>query len=166
MDIYQSLNHVIFDPSNYDDDIWFVEQDNLNYCSYSDEPIQDPVIIITEYTLAHYKYNATTCCLRNLGKFYECLGTQPLKIVFRNRINDDIVKHFGLHKMPEINLNRKYYIQNNEVYLDTNEVFLNNDEEDNGLTYNDTESGSDTENESDKGSTDNESVEELEEVNL
>ena len=162
MESYQRLNHVIFDPSNYDDDIWFVEQDDLNYCSYSDEPIQDPVIIITEYTLAHYKYNAATCCLRNLGKFYECLGSQPLKIVFRNRINDDIVRHFGLHKMPEINLDRKYYIQNNEVYLDTNEVFLNDDEEDNGLTYN---SGSETEEETDNES-ENETDNELEEVNL
>ena len=166
MDSYQSLNHVIFDPSNYDDDIWFVEQDDLNYCSYSDEPIQDPVIIITEYTLAHYKYNAATCCLRNLGKFYECLGTQPLKIVFRNRINDDIVRHFGLHKMPEINLDRKYYIQNNEVYLDTNEVFLNNDEEDNGLTYDNTDSGSETDNETDDEESENETDNELEEVNL
>ena len=33
MESYQRLNHVIFDPSNYDDDIWFVEQDDLNYCS-------------------------------------------------------------------------------------------------------------------------------------
>ena len=48
-------------------------------------------------------------------------------MIFRNKINDDIVKHFGLNKIPEINLDRKYYIYNNELYLDTNEVYLNNE---------------------------------------
>ena len=125
-------------------------------------------IIISEYTLAHYKYYVSICCLRNLGKFYECLGAQPLKIIFRNKINDDIVEHFGLNKIPEINIDRKYYIQNNELYLDTNEVLLS---EDNGLTLTDS---SDEEEESDSGESetdeelsDNElSDNELEEVNM
>ena len=91
MNSYQSLNHVIFDPSNYDDDIWFVEQDDLNYCSYSDEPIQDPVIIITEYTLAHYKYNAATCCLRNLGKFLNFLKFKVIKFNFFNEYEKIII---------------------------------------------------------------------------
>ena len=140
MESYHKLKEVDFDPSNYDEDIWFCAQESVLYCAYSDEPINDPIIIISEYTLAHYKYYVSICCLRNLGKFYECLGAQPLKIIFRNKINDDIVEHFGLNKIPEININRKYYIQNNELYLDTNEVSLNND---NGLTL--TESSEDEE---------------------
>ena len=95
------------------------------------------------------------------GKFYECLGTQPLKIVFRNRINDDIVRHFGLHKIPKLILIENIIFKIISL-LDTNEVFLNNDEEDNGLTYNETESDSETEGEESDNETDNE----LEEVNL
>lgn len=127
MDSYLKLKDINFDPNSYDEDIWFCEQENISYCAFNDEPIQDPVIIISEYTLAHYKYYVSICCLRNLKNFYECLGTQPLKMIFRNKINDDIVKHFGLNKIPEINLDRKYYIYNNELYLDTNEVYLNNE---------------------------------------
>ena len=127
MDSYLKLKDINFDPNSYDEDIWFCEQENISYCAFNDEPIQDPVIIISEYTLAHYKYYVSVCCLKNLKNFYECLGTQPLKIIFRNKINDDIVKHFGLDKIPEINLDRKYYIYNNELYLDTNEVYLNNE---------------------------------------
>ena len=128
MESYQKLKDIHFDPSNYDDDIWFCEQEDISYCAFSDEPIRDPVIIISEYTLAHYKYYVSICCLRNLKKFYECLGTQPLKIIFRNTINDDIVRHFGLNKISDLNLDRKYYIQTNELYLDTNEIYMNNNE--------------------------------------
>jgi hypothetical protein len=168
METYQKLKDVYFDPSNYDDDIWFCEQESILYCSYSDEPIKDPIIIISEYTLAHYKYYVSICCLKNLGKLYDCLGTQPLKIIFRNKINDDIVEHFGLNKIPEINIDRKYYIQNNELYLDTNEVLLT---EDNGLTLTESsgeEEESDTgESESEEELSDNEvSDNELEEVKI
>ena len=128
MESYHKLKDIHFDPSNYDDDIWFCEQEDISYCAFSEEPIQDPVIIISEYTLAHYKYYVSICCLRNLKKFYECLGTQPLKIIFRNTINDDIVRHFGLNKISDLNLDRKYYIQTNELYLDTNEIYMNNNE--------------------------------------
>ena len=96
MNTYQDLKDIHFDPHNFDEDIWFCEQENLSYCAYSDEPIKDPVIIISEYTMAHYKYFISVCCLKNLGNYYECLGAQPLKIIFRNKINDKIVEHFGL----------------------------------------------------------------------
>nr|QDY52067.1 hypothetical protein 3_46 [Mimiviridae sp. ChoanoV1] len=128
MNTYQSLKDVYFDPHNFDEDIWFCEQENLSYCAYSDEPIKDPVIIISEYTMAHYKYFISVCCLKNLSNFYECLGTQPLKIIFRNKINDKIVEHFGLNKMPDINLTRDYYILNNELYLESNEIVFNREE--------------------------------------
>jgi hypothetical protein len=133
MNCYQKLKDVYFDPSNFDEDIWFCEQDKINYCAYSEEIITDPVIIISDYTLAHYKYYVAICCLKNLPNFYQHLGSQPLKIIFRNKINDDIVKHFGLDRIPDININRKYYIMNNELYLETNEVILNNS--DSGFTY-------------------------------
>ena len=127
MNSYLKLKDIGFDPTNYDEDIWFCEQDSISTCAFNDELIKDPVIILSEYTLAHYKYYVSVCCLKNLKDFYECLGTQPLKIIFRNKINDDIVRHFGLNKIPEINLDRKYYIINNELYLDTNEIYLNNE---------------------------------------
>ena len=56
MDSYLKLKDINFDPNSYDEDIWFCEQENISYCAFNDEPIQDPVIIISEYTLAHYKY--------------------------------------------------------------------------------------------------------------
>ena len=168
MESYQKLKDISFDPGNFDEDIWFCEQDDVSYCAFSDEPIQDPVILISEYTLAHYKYYVSIICLRNLGRFYECLGNQPLKIIFRNKINDDIVKHFGLHRIPEINLDRKYYIQNNELYLDTNEVYMNKDE--NNYTHIDNDSSSDEEELSDNDVSSDEDEEmsdtNLEEVNI
>ena len=91
---------------------------------------------------------------KNLGNYYECLGAQPLKIIFRNKINDKIVEHFGLNKIPDINLTRDYYILNNELYLDSNEVVFNKDENNyNGSLSTDDESSedgiTDEENESD-----------------
>jgi len=155
MECYEDLKDVSFDPSNFDEDIWFCEQESVYYCCLTDEPIKDPVLIISEYTLAHYKYSVSVCCLKNLAKYYQYLGSQPLKIIFRNKINDDIVEHFGLNRIPEINIDRKYYIQNNELYLDTNEVLLHH--QDNGLTYC-------SESETDEEETEDE--DELEEVEL
>jgi hypothetical protein len=175
MESYQKLKDIHFDINNYDDDIWFCEQENISYCAFSDEPIQDPVIIISEYTLAHYKYYVSVCCLRNLKKFYECLGTQPLKIIFRNNINDDIVRHFGLNKISDLNLDRKYYIQTNELYLDTNEIYMNNNEngymksnEQEDSESDESDSGESEENDnefSDNEFSDNE-LEELKEIKL
>lgn len=165
MECYEKLKDVSFDPSNFDEDIWFCEQDRINYCAYSDELIKDPVIIITDYTLAHYKYYVAVCCLKNLASFYQHLGSQPLKIIFRNKINDDIVRHFGLDRIPEININRKYYIMNNELYLETNEVILDNS--DNGFTYSNI--SEDEYSEEEDLTTDEEESsedEELEEVNM
>ena len=59
-----------------------------------------------------------------MDDFYECLGTQPLKIVFSHLIDDEYVKRHGYNVFPDTNLSRKYHIKKNELYLDTNEVEL------------------------------------------
>lgn len=127
MSSVELLESVSFNPSEYDPHQWFIEQDSFGNCAYDDEPIDIPVLIISEYTMAHYKYYISICCEKNLDDFYECLGTQPLKMVFSHLINDDYVKRHGYNVFPDTTLSRNYHIKGNELYLDTNEVELDND---------------------------------------
>jgi hypothetical protein len=128
MSALELLKEVNFDPANYDPHHWFIEQETFNNCAYDDEAIDIPVLVISEYTLAHYKYYISICCEKNLDDFYECLGTQPLKIVFSHLIDDEYVKRHGFNVFPDTNLSRDYHINKNELYLDTNEVELDTDE--------------------------------------
>jgi len=124
MNCFDSLKDVKFNPKEYNPHQWFIEQDEFNICPIDDEPIDIPVFIISEYTLAHYKHSINICCEKNLEEFYDCLGTQPLKIVFSHTIDDDYVKRHGYDIYPDTNLNREYKINNNELYLDSNEIQL------------------------------------------
>lgn len=128
MSALELLKEVNFDPANYDPHHWFIEQEKFNNCAYDDEAIDIPVLVISEYTLAHYKYYISICCEKNLDDFYECLGTQPLKIVFSHLIDDEYVQRHGFNVFPDTNLSRDYHINKNELYLDTNEVELDTDE--------------------------------------
>jgi hypothetical protein len=134
MEARELLKDVSFDAKNYDPHNWFIEQEEFNMCAYDDEPIDIPVLVISEYTMAHYKYYISICCEKNLDDFYELLGTQPLKIVFSHLIDDEFVLRHGFNIFPETELSRKYHIHKNELYLDTNEIFLEEDEDDNGIT--------------------------------
>ena len=131
MSALELLADVGFNPNDYNANEWFVEQDSFRLCSYNDEAIDIPVLIISEYTLAHYKYYISIVCETNLDDFYECLGNQPLKMVFSHLIDDDYVIRHGYNVYPDTNLNRNYVIKKNELYLDSNEVEL--DTEDNQL---------------------------------
>ena len=133
MNCFDNLKDVKFNPKEYNPHQWFIEQDEFNICPIDDEPIDIPVFIISEYTLAHYKHSINICCEKNLEEFYDCLGTQPLKIVFSHSIDDDYVKRHGYDIYPDTNLNREYKINNNELYLDSNEIQL---EENFGNRYN------------------------------
>lgn len=124
MSCFDSLNNVSFNPKEYDPHEWFIEQDEFNICPIDDEPIDIPVFIISKYTLAHYKYSINICCEKNLEDFYDCLGTQPLKIVFSHTIDDNYVKRHGYDIYPDTDLNREYKINNNELYLESNEIQL------------------------------------------
>lgn len=118
------LEDVNFNPRDYNANEWFIEQDSFKLCTYDDKPIDIPVLVISDYTLAHYKYYISICCEKNLDDFYECLGNQPLKLVFTHMINDDYVIRHGFNVFPDTNLNRKFTIKKNELYLDSNEVEL------------------------------------------
>ena len=149
VDLLQNVN---FNPVEYDPHTWFIEQDSFKNCAYDDEPIDIPVLIISEYTMAHYKYYISICCETNLDDFYECLGNQPLKIVFSHLIDDEYVKRHGFDNFPDTNLSRKYHIKNNELYLDTNEVELdteNSQLEGHGNYSNQNDLGNDDSEESD-----------------
>ena len=124
MSALELLQNVNFNPVEYDPHNWFIEQDCFKNCAYDDEAIDIPVLVISEYTMAHYKYYISICCETNLDDFYECLGTQPLKIVFSHLIDDEYVRRHGFNVFPDTNLSRNYHIQKNELYLDTNEVEL------------------------------------------
>lgn len=124
MNCFNNLKDVKFNPKEYNPHQWFIEQDEFNICPIDDDPIDIPVFIISEYTLAHYKNSINICCEKNLEEFYDCLGTQPLKIVFSHSIDDDYVKRHGYDIYPDTNLNREYKINNNELYLDSNEIQL------------------------------------------
>ena len=124
MSCFDTLNNVSFNPKEYDPHEWFIEQDEFNICPIDDEPIDIPVFIISKYTLAHYKHSINICCEKNLEDFYDCLGTQPLKIVFSHPIDDSYVKRHRYDIYPDTDLNREYKINNNELYLDSNEIQL------------------------------------------
>ena len=124
MSALELLENVSFNPQDYEANEWFIEQDSFKLCTYDDKPIDIPVLIISEYTLAHYKYYISICCETNLDEFYECLGNQPLKMVFTHLIDSDYVERHGYNVFPDTNLNRKYTIKNNELYLDSNEIEL------------------------------------------
>lgn len=124
MNCFNNLKDVKFNPKEYNPHQWFIEQDEFNICPIDDDPIDIPVFVISEYTLAHYKHSINICCEKNLEEFYDCLGTQPLKIVFSHSIDDDYVKRHGYDIYPDTNLNREYKINNNELYLDSNEIQL------------------------------------------
>lgn len=124
MNCFDSLKDIKFNPKEYNPHQWFIEQDEFNICPIDDEPIDIPVFVISEYTLAHYKHSINICCEKNLEEFYDCLGTQPLKIVFSHTIDDNYVKRHGYDIYPDTNLNREYKINNNELYLDSNEIQL------------------------------------------
>ena len=128
------LENVNFNPRDYNANEWFIEQDSFKLCTYDDRPIDIPVLVISEYTLAHYKYYISICCEKNLDDFYECLGNQPLKLVFTHIIDESYVSRHGFNVFPDTNLNRKYTIKKNELYLDSNEVEL--DQENNQLVGN------------------------------
>ncbi len=128
MSALEILESVNFNPSEYNPHEWFIEQDSFSKCAYDDESIDIPVLVISEYTMAHYKYYISICCEKNLDDFYECLGNQPLKIVFSHLIDDDYVKRHGYNVFPDTTLTRKYTIKGNELYLDTNEVELENND--------------------------------------
>ena len=127
MSSLEFLQDVAFNPKEYDPHEWFIEQDSFKNCAYDDEPIDIPVLVISEYTMAHYKYYISICCETNLDDFYECLGTQPLKIVFSHLIDDEYVRRHGFNVFPDTNLSRNYHIKKNELYLDTNEVELDSE---------------------------------------
>ena len=118
------LENVNFNPRDYNASEWFIEQDSFKLCTYDDKPIDIPVLVISSYTLAYYKYYISICCEKILDEFYECLGNQPLKLVFTHVIDDSYVKRHGFNVFPDTNLNRKYTIKKNELYLDSNEVEL------------------------------------------
>ena len=124
---YENLKDLTFDPTSYDPHEWFIEQEDFNICPMSDEPIDIPVTFISEYPLAHYKYAVNICCEKNIDEFYECLGTQPLKIIFTHRINDEYIKRHNFNIYPDTELTREYSIDNNILYLDTNEIQLENE---------------------------------------
>ena len=65
MNSYLKLKDIGFDPTNYDEDIWFCEQDSISTCAFNDELIKDPVIILSEYTLI--------LCIRMLFKKFKRL---------------------------------------------------------------------------------------------
>lgn len=121
------LENVNFNPRDYNANEWFIEQDSFKLCTYDDKPIDIPVLVISEYTLAHYKYYISICCEKNLDEFYECLGNQPLKLVFTHMIDESYVIRHGFNVFPDTNLNRKFTIKKNELYLDSNEVELDPD---------------------------------------
>tara|TARA_B100000963_G_scaffold346801_1_gene352428 strand:+ start:41 stop:598 length:558 start_codon:yes stop_codon:yes gene_type:complete len=118
------LENVNFNPRDYNANEWFIEQDSFKLCTYDDKPIDIPVLVISEYTLAHYKYYISICCEKNLDEFYECLGNQPLKLVFTHIIDESYVIRHGFNVFPDTNLNRNFTIKKNELYLDSNEVEL------------------------------------------
>tara|TARA_A100001015_G_scaffold320339_1_gene446353 strand:+ start:1766 stop:2332 length:567 start_codon:yes stop_codon:yes gene_type:complete len=124
MSALEMLESVKFNPRDYNANEWFIEQDSFKLCSYDDKPIDIPVLIISDYTLAHYKYYISICCEKNLDDFYECLGNQPLKMIFTHLIDEDYVRRHGFNVFPDTNLNRNFSIKNNELYLDSNEVEL------------------------------------------
>ena len=128
IDILKDIN---FDTKDYNPHEWFIEQDDFNVCPITDEPIDIPVLFISEYPLAHYKYSVNICCEKNIDEFYECLGTQPLKIIFTHNINEQYIKRHNFNIYPDTELTRDYEIQNNILYLNTNEILLENE---NGLT--------------------------------
>ena len=104
MSALEMLEKIKFNPSDYNANEWFIEQDSFKLCTYDDKPIDIPVLIISEYTLAHYKYYISICCEKNLDDFYECLGNQPLKMVFTHLIDEDYVLRHGFNVFPDTNL--------------------------------------------------------------
>ena len=124
MNCFEKLRSIQFNPKEYDPHMWFVEQDAFNLCAFDDEPIDIPVFIISEYPMAHYKYSINICCEKNLNDFYECLGTQELKIIFTHQIDEDFVRRHEFNIIPDTDLERDFYIYKNELYLDSNEVEL------------------------------------------
>ena len=124
MSNYEKLKDLNFNPNDYNPHEWFIEQEDFNLCPMSEDPIDIPVIFISEYPLAHYKYSVNICCEKNIDEFYECLGTQPLKIIFTHNLNDEYVKRHNFNIYPDTDLSREYLIENNVLYLDTNEVEL------------------------------------------
>jgi hypothetical protein len=131
MSAIELIKDVNFEPANYNPHDWFIEQEAFNLCAYDDEAIDIPVLVISEYTMAHYKYYISICCEKNLDDFYECLGTQPLKLVFSHLIDDNYVKRHGFNVFPDTNLSRDYHIEKNELYLDTNEIELDIEDQQN-----------------------------------
>lgn len=130
MSAYEKLENLNFNSSDYNPHEWFIEQDDFNICPMSDEPIDIPVIFISEYPLAHYKHSVNICCEKNIEEFYECLGTQPLKVIFTHKISEDYVKRHNFNIYPDTDLNRDFKIDNNILYLDTNEILLENENTD------------------------------------
>ena len=124
MNCYDMLKDINFNPKEYDPHGWFIEQDSFELCAFDDDAIDIPVFIISEYPMAHYKYAINICCETNLDDFYECLGTQPLKIVFSHIIDDNYVRRHGFDIYPDTELNRTYRIDKNNLYLDTNEIIM------------------------------------------
>ncbi len=158
MSALEMLEEIKFNPREYNANEWFIEQDSFKLCTYDDKPIDIPVLIISEYTLAHYKYYISICCEKNLDDFYECLGNQPLKIVFTHLIDEEYVLRHGFNVFPDTNLNRKFTIKNNELYLDSNEVEL--DTENQQLTLPNYDLGNDNSGESDSDDSEEEEMEE------
>ena len=133
MNSYDMFKEINFNPKEYDPHTWFIEQDSFELCAFDDEAIDIPVFVISEYQMAHYKYSINICCETNLDDFYECLGTQPLKIVFSHLIDDNFVRRHGFDIYPDTELSRTYRIDKNNLYLDTNEVMM---ETNNGINVN------------------------------
>lgn len=127
MEGIEKLKDLNFNQNDYNPHEWFIEQDDFNLCPMSEEPIDIPVTFISEYPLAHYKYSVNICCEKNIDEFYECLGTQPLKIIFSHNINDEYVKRHNFNIYPDTDLSRDYLIENNILYLNTNEIVLENE---------------------------------------
>lgn len=133
MNSYDMFKDINFNPKEYDPHTWFIEQDSFELCAFDDEAIDIPVFIMSEYQLAHYKYAINICCETNLDDFYDCLGTQPLKIVFSHLIDDNFVRRHGFDIYPDTELPRTYKIDKNNLYLDTNEIIM---ESSNGVNVN------------------------------
>ena len=127
MDGIEKLKELNFNQNDYNPHEWFIEQDDFKLCPISEEPIDIPVTFISEYPLAHYKYSVNICCEKNIDEFYECLGTQPLKIIFSHNINDEYVKRHNFNIYPDTSLSRDYLIETNILYLNTNEIVLENE---------------------------------------
>tara|TARA_B100001057_G_C22657925_1_gene874752 strand:- start:48 stop:557 length:510 start_codon:yes stop_codon:yes gene_type:complete len=131
METYEKMKDISIDLNNVDREMFLIEQEDVNKCFFNDDDIKSHVIFINSCQLPHYKYFVYFCELENMMDFYNCLGNQPLKIIFSKNFN--LTKDFvDKTIINNIDIKRNYYINKNELYLDSNEIEFNT--EDNGIS--------------------------------